>query len=245
MIELKGVHKTFRSGKRIVAALKDVSFGVEKGMTVALVGKSGSGKTTLLNCIGGIEQPDGGRITCFGRNIHTLSTKALSAFQRHHIGFIFQHSNLLSCLSVFDNIAFPLILNGVEKRQIIKKVRVVLEKMNLSDTEKAHPHELSGGEIQRVSAARALVHLPHMILADEPTASLDTETGKNLVSLMFEIGKKQDCTMIISTHDPEIMGLAEMTIYLKDGKRAGGMMKAIKMIILLLIIFISVTLSSP
>ncbi len=221
MIKVTDVYKTFKSGRGKVAALKSVSFGVEEGRTVALVGKSGSGKTTLLNCIGGIEYPDSGNIVCFGQNIHTLSTKALGAFQRQHLGFIFQHGNLLSSLSVFDNIAFPLTLNDMGKKQIERRTRALMEKIDLVDAGKARPHELSGGEIQRVAAARALVHLPRMILADEPTASLDTDTGKHLVNLMFEIGKKQGCTMIISTHDPEIRRLAGKTIYLKDGKRMG------------------------
>ncbi len=219
MIQLVGLHKTFRSGRGFVNALKDVSFVMEKGSTTAVVGKSGSGKSTLLNCIGGLERPDKGSITCFGRNILALSTKALSEFQRQCVGFIFQHGNLLSYLSVFENIAFPLTLNGIAANQRTERVKVLLEKIGLSGAAKAMPHELSGGEIQRVSAARALAHSPRMLLADEPTASLDSETGKNLVDLMFGIGKEQGCTMIISTHDPEICDLADMTFYLKDGER--------------------------
>ena len=219
MIQLESVHKTFRSGRGFVNALKNVSFVVEKGSTTAVVGKSGSGKSTLLNCIGGLECPDKGRIVCFGRDILALSAKALSKFQRHSVGFIFQHGNLLSYLSVFENIAFPLTLNGIGGNQQTERVEVLLEKIGLRGAEKAMPHELSGGEIQRVSAARALAHSPRMLLADEPTASLDSETGKNLVDLMVEIGREQGCTLIISTHDPEICELADRTIYLKDGER--------------------------
>lgn len=219
MIQLESVHKTFHSGRGFVNALKDVSFVAETGSTIAVVGKSGSGKSTLLNCIGGLERPDKGSIACFGNDILALSAKALSEFQRQSVGFIFQHGNLLSYLSVFENIAFPLMLNGIGGNQQTERVAVLLEKIGLSEAVKAMPHELSGGEIQRVSAARALVHSPRMLLADEPTASLDTETGKNLVNLMVEIGKEQDCTMIISTHDPEICDLADRTIYLRDGER--------------------------
>ena len=219
MVQLEGVHKSFRSGRGFVNALKDVSFVVEKGSTAAVVGKSGSGKSTLLNCIGGLERPDKGGINCFERNILALSARALSEFQRQRVGFIFQHGNLLSYLSVSENIAFPLTLNGIAAKERTERVKVLLEKIDLSGAEKAMPHELSGGEIQRVSAARALAHSPRLLLADEPTASLDSETAKNLISLMFGIGKEQDCTMIISTHDPEICDLADRTIYLRDGER--------------------------
>jgi putative ABC transport system ATP-binding protein len=135
------------------------------------------------------------------------------------VGFIFQHGNLLSYLSVSENIAFPLTLNGIGGDQQTDRVEVLLEKIGLREAAKAMPHELSGGEIQRVSAARALAHSPRMLLADEPTASLDSETGRNLVDLTDEIGKEQGCTMIISTHDPEVGDLADRTIYLRDGER--------------------------
>ena len=219
MIQLESIHKTFRSGRGFVNALKDVSFVVEKGSATAVVGKSGSGKSTLLNCIGGLERPDKGSIACFGRDILALSAKALSTFQRQSVGFIFQHGNLLSYLTVSENIAFPLTLNGIVGNPKTERVKMLLEKIGLSAAAKAMPHELSGGEIQRVSAARALAHSPRMLLADEPTASLDTDTGKNLIDLMFEIGREQGCTMIISTHDPEICGLADRTIYLRDGEK--------------------------
>ena len=139
------------------------------------------------------------------------------------MGFIFQQGNLLSYLSVFENIAFPLTLNGIGGNQKTERVELLLAKIGLSGAAKAMPHELSGGEIQRVSAARALAHSPRMLLADEPTASLDSENGKNLVELMVEIGKEQECTMIISAHDPEIDNLADMKIYLKDGERINEM----------------------
>ena len=219
MIQLESVHKTFRSGRGFVNALKDVSFVLEKGSATAVIGKSGSGKSTLLNCIGGLERPDKGSIVCFEHDILALSARALSAFQRQSVGFIFQHGNLLSYLSVSENIAFALTLNGIAGNPKTERVEMLLEKIGLGAAAKAMPHELSGGEIQRVSAARALAHCPRMLLADEPTASLDTDTGKNLVDLIFEIGKAQGCTMILATHDPEICGLADKTVKLKDGER--------------------------
>jgi len=217
MIQLNNVCKTYRSGRGVTSALTDISFSVSANLAVAVAGKSGSGKTTLLNCIGGIERPDRGTVFCFDMAVHELSSKLLSQFQRHKVGFIFQQGNLLSYLTVFENVAFPLVLNGIEGKKKQRRVEGMLEKVGLGKMGNAMPFELSGGEIQRVSAARALVHYPRIILADEPTASLDSETGKMLVELMFEIGRQQKCTMIISTHDSEIIALADDCIYMRDG----------------------------
>jgi len=218
MIQIENISKAFRSGRGHVRALSDVSFTLGKGKSAAIIGKSGSGKTTMLNCIGGLERPERGTVICFGANICSLSTKNLSLFQRKNFGFVFQHGNLLSYLNVFENIAFPLSLNGIDGHRKQSRVKELLEKVGLSNAASALPHELSGGEIQRVSVARAIAHLPRLLLADEPTASLDTITGKKLVELMFEMGRDQECTMIISTHDPEISELADQIIQIKDGK---------------------------
>jgi putative ABC transport system ATP-binding protein len=197
MIKIETISKAFRSGRGHVRALNDVSFTLGKGETAAVVGKSGSGKTTMLHCIGGLERPDKGTVICFGANIGSLSAKNLS---------------------VFENIAFPLSLNGIGGHRKQSRVNELLEKVGLSNAAGALPHELSGGEIQRISVARAIAHSPRLLLADEPTASLDTITGKKLVELMFDIGRNQECTMIISTHDPEISELADQIIQIKDGR---------------------------
>ncbi len=218
MIQLEKISKAFRSGRGHIRALTDIHFALETGQIAAIVGKSGSGKTTLLNCIGGLERPEKGTVSCFGTDIYALSANNLSLFQRNNIGFVFQYGNLLSYLTVFENIALPLRLNGIEGKQKELRVKELLEKVDLSNADAALPHELSGGEIQRVSVARAIAHSPDLLLADEPTASLDTVTGKNLVALMFEMGRNQECTMIISTHDPEISELADQIIQIKDGK---------------------------
>lgn len=218
VILLENVTKEFKSGRGYVKALDNISFNLENGSTVVLFGKSGSGKTTLLNCIGGLDKPETGKVTLFDVKIHTLTEKSLCLFQRNNIGFIFQHSNLLNYLSVFQNIAFPLELNRFDKGQIKMRVHELLDITGLKGIDKAMPDELSGGEAQRVAFARAIAHSPKLILADEPTASLDTETGKELVSFMFEMGKEQGCTMIIATHDREIMGLAGMKVQMRDGK---------------------------
>jgi putative ABC transport system ATP-binding protein len=185
---------------------------------VALFGKSGSGKTTLLYCIGGLERPESGIVKCFDIDIHSLSEKALCLFQRKNLGFVFQHGNLFNYLTIFENIAFPLELNGFERKAVVKRVSELLENIGLADAGAALPYELSGGEVQRVSVARAIAHWPQVLLADEPTASLDSDTGRDLVQLMFNMGRDQGCTMIIATHDPDIINLADAQLPIQDGK---------------------------
>jgi ABC-type lipoprotein export system ATPase subunit len=218
MIQIEGISKEYRSGRGRVLALSDVSFTIEKNSTVAVFGKSGSGKTTLLYCIGGLERPENGVVTCFGVNIHSLSEKALCLFQRENVGFVFQHGNLFNYLTVFENIAFSLELNGFEKKDVVYRVSELLENVGLADAGAALPYELSGGEVQRVAVARAIAHSPQVLLADEPTASLDSDTGKNLVQFMFNMGRDQGCTIIIATHDPDIINLADARQPIQDGK---------------------------
>ena len=218
MIRLERISKEYRSGRGRVLALSDVSFTIEKNSTVAVFGKSGSGKTTLLYCIGGLERPESGNVICFGVDIHSLSEKALCLFQRKNVGFVFQHANLFSYLTVFENIAFALELNRFERKAVVNRVSELLENIGLADAGAALPHELSGGEVQRVSVARAIAHSPQVLLADEPTASLDSTTGKDLVQLMFNMGRDQKCTMIIATHDPDIIKLADTRLRIRDGK---------------------------
>lgn len=218
MIQIQGLSKSYVSGRGHVIALSDVSLSVEEGNTLTVVGKSGSGKTTLLNCTGGLEQPDRGTVNCFGVNIHSLSRKDLSLYQRRNMGFVFQFGNLLSYLTVDENISFPLTLNGIEGVEKRKRVMELLERIEMTEAGPALPSELSGGEIQRVSFARAIAHFPKILIADEPTASLDSETGMNLVNLMFETGKEQGCTILMSTHDPEIIKLSDHILHFRDGK---------------------------
>ncbi len=218
MIQIENISKRFKSGRGLVRALDNISFNIEDGTTAVISGKSGSGKTTLLNCISGLDKPETGRVNIAGIDIHSLSEYALSLFQRSHLGFIFQHSNLLNYLSVFQNIAFPLELNRVDKKQIKIRVNELLDLTGLSGLEKAMPNELSGGEAQRVAFARAIAYSPKLIIADEPTASLDSETGMNLVKLMFNIGKEEGLIMVIATHDKEIMNIADLKVRMRDGK---------------------------
>ena len=218
MVQTLGVGKTYRSGRRQVEALCDVSCTVEQGTALAVVGKSGSGKTTLLNCIGGLERPDRGSVICLGQDIHALSRRSLSLFQRQHLGFVFQFGNLLSYLTVYENIDFPLALNGVPGKERDGRVLELLERVGLLDSQQALPRELSGGEVQRVSFARAVAHGPQVLLADEPTASLDSDTARDLVQLMLDVVLEQASSLIVSTHDPVVIDLADNIMHLRDGR---------------------------
>ena len=180
------------------------------------MGKSGSGKTTLLSCTGGLLRPDEGVVACMGVQVSKLNARDMSLFQRRNLGFIFQFGNLLSYYSVFDNIAFPLVLNGTGRKERRSRVAYLLERIGLKGAEKALPNELSGGETQRVAAARAIAHSPAVILADEPTASLDSETGKRLITLLLEMAKEQKSSLVFSTHDPELIKFCDRSLHMRD-----------------------------
>ncbi|UCH38633.1 MAG: ABC transporter ATP-binding protein [Gammaproteobacteria bacterium] len=218
MIRVQNLGKDFRSGRRQVEALDGVSFNVEPGEALAVVGKSGSGKTTLLNCIGGLERPDRGSVASLGVNLHELSRHALSMFQREHLGFVFQFGNLLSYLTVYENIEFPLALNGIPRQERDLRIGALLEKVGLASSARALPGELSGGEVQRISFARAIAHRPQILLADEPTASLDSQTGHDLVQLMLDVLRDQAASLIVATHDPVVTELADSIMHLRDGR---------------------------
>ena len=218
MIRVQDIGKFYQSGRRQVEALCNVSCTVEGGSALAVVGKSGSGKTTLLNCIGGLERPDRGSVTCLGQDILALSRRSLSLFQRQYLGFVFQFGNLLSYLTVYENISFPLALNGVTGKERDERVLGLLERVDLRDSQHALPGELSGGEVQRVAFARAVAHRPQILLADEPTASLDSGTARDLIQLMLEVTQEQASSLIVSTHDPVVIDLADNILHLRDGR---------------------------
>lgn len=221
MIRVEGITKEYRSGRGTVRALSDVTFTLGKGELASVFGKSGSGKTTLLNCLGGLERPGSGRVEVLGRDLVSMSSRELSLVQRKEMGFVFQRGNLLSFLSVADNISLPLSLNGASRGERKRRVTELLEKVGLPGSERALPHELSGGEAQRVAVARALAHRPSLLMADEPTASLDTATGKKVTELIFELGSGEGCTVVLSTHDPGIIRLSERVLEMRDGRLAG------------------------
>lgn len=219
MVTFEALSKTYRSGRGEVRALREVSGEVGEGRAMAVVGKSGSGKTTLLNCVLGLERPESGRIFCLGAALHALSDRDLALFQRRHTGYVFQFGNLLSYLTVRQNIAFPLFLNGVGRAKRERRATELLERIGLPGFGDALPRELSGGEVQRVSFARAVAHRPGMLLADEPTASLDSGTAEALVRLMIEVVRESDCALLVSTHDPVVIRLADEVMRLRDGRR--------------------------
>ncbi|MBU1052516.1 MAG: ABC transporter ATP-binding protein [Proteobacteria bacterium] len=210
--------KAFDTGRRQVNVLKDISFHVEKGEIIALKGKSGSGKTTLLNCCCGLESPDSGKVVCSGIDLKALTAKQLSKLLRTKTGFVFQQGNLLSYLTVSENISFPLHLNNETSARIKLRVSELLSIIGMKDAQNALPSELSGGETLRVAVARALSHKPEMLFADEPTASLDTATGKSVLSLIRDLSRMQKSTVVFSTHDPELLSMADLVFELKDGE---------------------------
>ena len=218
MIDVRDISKTFRSGRGRVDALVNVSLEIPAGGFAAVMGKSGSGKSTLLNCIGGLEMPESGAIRCFDTPVSRLSSRQLSQFQRRHLGFVFQRGNLLSYLTVAENIGLPMVLNGVAEAERAQRIEVLLEGIGLEDAARALPHELSGGEIQRVSVARAVAHRPRLLLADEPTANLDTPSGRQVVGLLRRLGAEEGCTIVMATHDRDIVHDVDQLIFLKDGR---------------------------
>lgn len=219
MIQVDGVCRMYRSGRGAVIALDNISFEVKKGKSLILAGRSGSGKTTLLHCLGGLERADRGRVLCSGIDLNALSRGKLSRFQRKHLGFMFQSSNLLSYLTVRENLAFPLELNGMTGNAQHRRIAWLLENIGLPEMGEALPRELSGGETQRVAFARAIAHSPSILLADEPTASLDSTNGEHLIRMMLDLSREQYCTLVIATHDPEVLQMADDQLFLKDGRR--------------------------
>lgn len=222
MVEVIGISKQYSSGRGHVQALNNLSFKMGKGTNLALVGKSGSGKTTLMNCIGGIEKPDTGSVLIDGCHIQSLTERSLCLFQRRHLGFVFQHGNLLSFLTAAENIAFPLNLNSANGKTIHRRTAELLDLIGLPNIGPAMPHELSGGELQRVAVARAIAHQPSLLLADEPTANLDTTTGIAIMQMMIALCRSQDCTLIMATHDLGLISLADRSIRLRDGMVVTG-----------------------
>lgn len=218
MLDVIDISKQYLSGRGHVQALAGISLRVEKGANLALVGKSGSGKTTLMNCIGGIEKPDTGKVIIDGCEIQELSERKRCLFQRRNIGFVFQHGNLLSFMTAAENIAFPLNLNGVDVRSRNRRVSELLDLIGLPDIGAAMPFELSGGELQRVAVARAISHNPSLLLADEPTANLDSATGMGIMKMMIDLTKRENCTFVMATHDQDLISLADQSIRLHDGR---------------------------
>ena len=218
LIETRGLCRTFGSEETKVTALDHVSINIEEGEFTAIIGPSGSGKTTLLHLIGGLDEPNGGSVTLSGSNIADMSGNQLSDFRRDHIGFIFQAYNLIPVLSAEENIEYIMLLQGVGAAERRKRVKEMLAMVELEGLGDRRPSHLSGGQQQRVAVARAMASNPDIILADEPTANLDSKTGISLLEVMRDLNQQRNMTFVFSTRDETIMERATRLIYLRDGK---------------------------
>lgn len=218
MVKIENLVKNYSSGESVVEALKSLSLDIAPGSFSAIAGPSGSGKTTLLNIIGCIDSHNEGSVVIDEKDINTMSKNEKSDFRRKNLGFIFQSYNLIPVLTAYENVAFPLNLLGLSNKEIKPMVMNMLEEVGLKGMENRIPSRLSGGQQQRVSIARALVKSPKLVLADEPTANLDSKTGKDILDLMLGLNKKHNTTFIFSTHDQMVMDYAKRLLYLHDGE---------------------------
>ena len=215
---MRKVSKTFGKGEIAVHALRDVDLDVDKGDFVCLSGPSGSGKTTLLNMVGGLDRPTSGEITVANKRVDLMDKGELAEMRLHNIGFVFQAYNLIPVLTARENIEFVMQLQGIPAEMRHKKSEAILEEVGLGGLGKRKPAELSGGQQQRIAVARALVSEPALILADEPTANLDSVNGEMLMNLLRHLNDEHDITFVVSTHDKLVMGHARRLLKLLDGQ---------------------------
>jgi putative ABC transport system ATP-binding protein len=215
---MRGVVKTYRAGAVDVPALKGITLDIEPASFTVVIGPSGSGKTTLLNLVGAIDVPNAGTVELCGQDLGSLADDALSAFRARHVGFVFQGFSLLPVLSAYENVEYPLLLVGMGAAERRERTLAMLEAVGLSDQRDRRPNELSGGQKQRVAVARALVKQPDVVLADEPTANLDTQTGAAIIELMHDVQAKFNTTFVFSTHDPQLMSHSDRTFSVRDGR---------------------------
>ena len=218
MIEVRGVVKDYTSGKTTVNALRGVSLRIAQGEFLSIAGPSGSGKTTLLNIIGCIDTPTSGSLVLDGQEVGVLNKRETAALRRHKIGFVFQSFNLIPVLTAYENVAIALSLLGVKKSDIRERVYDMLVEVGLEKEMYRRPAELSGGQQQRVAVARALIKHPALVLADEPTANLDSATGSAILHLMSQLNRTHNTTFIFSTHDKMVMDFARRLVTVHDGR---------------------------
>ena len=219
LIKLVGLEKIYQQGKIEVPALRGIDMEIESGEFTTIFGPSGSGKTTLLNMIGCLDKSTAGEIIFDGHSINDLKNKELAEIRRYNLGFVFQSYNLIPVLTAFENVEFAIrLIDKHSKKERKDKVMSLLEEVGLGDMAHRRPNELSGGQKQRVAIARALIKEPKLVLADEPTANLDSETSKEVLELMKEMNQELNTTFIFSTHDPQVMDYARRLIEIKDGK---------------------------
>jgi putative ABC transport system ATP-binding protein len=217
MVETKNIKKTYRQGKVKVEALRGIDLMVDKGEFIAIAGPSGSGKTTLLNIIGGLDLPDSGSVIVDNNKLADMKQAPLASLRLHKIGFVFQAYNLIPVLSAIENVEYVMLLQGVPKTQRHDRAKTILDDVGLEGKYNRRPAELSGGQQQRVAVARAIVSDPAIVLADEPTANLDSKTGEGLLLMMKKMNKEKKVTFIFSTHDNMVMEYARRLVTIKDG----------------------------
>jgi putative ABC transport system ATP-binding protein len=225
IVECTDVKKTYQQGQVEVRALNGVTLSIGKGSFVALAGPSGSGKTTLLNLIGGLDEPNSGRIVVDGNDYEKMSQSELATLRLHNIGFVFQAYNLIPVLSALENVEYVMLLQAVPANERRKRAAAILDEVGLESMHDRRPAELSGGQQQRVAVARAIVSDPAIVLADEPTANLDSKTGEGLLKMMREMNEKKNVTFIFSTHDKMVMDYARRLIIIKDGRLVDDQLK--------------------
>ena len=217
-ISVRGVVKRYKLGKTVVEALKGLDLEIDAAEIVGIVGPSGSGKSTLLNLLGCIDSADEGVVAIDGVDVGRLDDARLTELRRKRIGFIFQSFNLIPVLSAYENVDLPLSALGVGARERRERVRAMLERVGLAELGNRRPEELSGGQRQRVAIARALIARPALVLADEPTANLDGETGKSIMKLMHSMNDELKTTFVLATHDPRILPYLDRRVQLEDGR---------------------------
>jgi putative ABC transport system ATP-binding protein len=225
IVECIDVEKTYQQGQIEVHALKDISLSIKKGEFLAVAGPSGSGKTTLLNLIGGLDLSDSGSIIVDGHAFDQMSQSQLAKLRLHKVGFVFQSYNLIPVLSATENVEFVMLLQGIPAGERRAKAKAILDDVGLEGKYDRRPAELSGGQQQRVAVARAIVSNPSIVLADEPTANLDSKTGNGLLEMMKRMNTEKSVTFIFSTHDKMVMDYARRLVLLQDGRLADDLVK--------------------
>jgi len=218
VIETQNLSRVYQDGDSEIHAVDKIDLSVEAGEFTAIIGPSGSGKTTLLNLIGGLDNPTSGTVTVEGKPIHQLKDNELINFRLQHIGFVFQAYNLIPVLSARENVEFIMLLQGQSKQERESRAKELLQAVGLEQQMHKRPSELSGGQQQRVAVARALASKPSFVLADEPTANLDSKSTEDLLDIMHKLNKEEGITFLFSTHDQRVIDRAERLIYVEDGK---------------------------
>ena len=221
VVRLNGISRTYRLDSVEVPALHDVTLAIRADCFTVISGPSGSGKTTLLNIIGCIDRPDQGNMTVDGERVQEMSDDQLSDFRARHLGFVFQNFNLIPVLSAYENVEYPLRLAGFPAARRGKRVLDLLQAVGLAGRGRNRPGQLSGGERQRVAIARALAASPRLVLADEPTANLDSATGAAIIALMRNMQREEHVTFVFSSHDPQVIAAADEAVRIRDGRIQG------------------------